>query len=474
VNLRTRLALLLALLAGLSASAVGVAGFRVTASSFRGEIEQSLDDYADHLTAEPADAVRSCSTARRRPGPSGDADGGPGARSRGGGPPSGALVQCLDTTGAVTLSPRLFDLPVGDDDRKILTAKLGTRRSSTVDVDGRRYLMETVAVKDGAIQIARELSENTKVLNSLVRRFLVLVAAATGLAGLAGLLVARRTARPLAELTATAEDIAARGRLDVPLPVPRHNDETGRLTRAFSTMVDALRTSKQQQTQLVHDAGHELRTPLTSLRTNIGVLHRHPDMAADKRTAVVDDLHAELAELTELVDELVALASDSDPNDPIETVALDTLVRDVGDRWQRRTTREVTFRTIDERGTSVSVSDDTFDVLGRSRLLARAASNLVSNAAKFSPVGLPIELTLTRSVDAVELVVRDHGPGIPAEDLAKIFDRFYRSTVHRSHPGSGLGLAIVAQVAAEHGGTVRAQNMSDGGAQFVVHLPIVS
>ncbi len=473
MNLRTRLALLLALLAGLSASAVGVAGFRITASSFQGEIEQSLDAFADHLAEDPADAARSCSATRRRPGPNGDGGTGrPGSRTRGGGPPTGALVQCLDTTGTVTLSPRLLDLPVSDADLKIVTAKLGTRRSSTVDIDDRRYLMMTVAVDGGGIQIAREVSENTKVLNSLVQRFLLLVAAATALAGLAGLLVARRTARPLAELTATAEEIAARGRLDVPLPVARHNDETGRLTRAFSTMVDALRTSKQQQTQLVHDAGHELRTPLTSLRTNIGVLHRHPDMAAEKRTAVVDDLHAELAELTELVDELVALASDSDPTDPVETVGLDTLVRDVGERWQRRTGREVTFRTVDARG--ASGFGDPFEVLGRSRLLARAASNLVSNAAKFSPAGAAIEMTLTRSADAIELVVRDHGPGIAAEDLPKIFDRFYRSTVHRGHPGSGLGLSIVAQVATEHGGTVRAQNMSDGGAQFVVRLPIVS
>lgn len=469
MNLRTRLALLLAALAGLSAGAVGVVGYRITASSFQGEIEKSLNGFADRL-AQPngLDARRSCDTRDRRGSDELLGDRQDGGR---GGPPTAVVIQCLDSSGTVTRSPAFLDLPVDAQDRRIASATGVARRSHTVEVDGRTYLLVSVAIDNGAVQIAREVSENSKVLSSLVNRFLLLVGAATGLAGIAGLLVARRTARPLAELTATAEEIAARGRLDVALPVPRHNDETGRLTRAFSTMVDALRTSKLAQTQLVHDAGHELRTPLTSLRTNIGVLKRHPDMAAEIRIGVVDDLHAELAELTDLVDELVALASDSSPadsTDPIETVALETLVREVADRWQRRTNHPITVEVGNRGGIS---SDTTFDVLGRSRLLARAVSNLVSNASKFSPTASPIEIGLSRLGGKVELMVRDHGPGVAAEDLSKIFDRFYRSTVHRNHPGSGLGLSIVAQVAAEHHGTVRVENMADGGARFALTLP---
>ena len=193
-------------------------------------------------------------------------------------------------------------------------------------------------------------------------------------------------------------------------------------------------------------------------------------MPAEKRLGVVDDLHAELAELTDLVDELVALASDANPADstePIETVALETLVREVAERWQRRTNHPINVTA----GIWSVGPDTAFDVLGRSRLLARAVSNLVSNASKFSPAGSVIEIGLSRSGSAVELTVRDHGPGIETEDLSKIFDRFYRSTVHRNHPGSGLGLSIVAQVAAEHNGAVRVQNLPDGGAQFFVTLP---
>ena len=245
MNLRTRLALLLAALAGLSAGAVGVVGYRITASSFRGEIEKSLDGFADRL-AQPngLDAQRSCE-ARDRGGPDGRGDRNDGGR---GGPPTGVVIQCLDRTGTVTSSPAFFDLPVDAQDRRVAAGTAAARRPRTVEVEGRTYLLVSVAIDNGAVQIAREVSENSKVLSSLVNRFLLLVGAATGLAGIAGLLVARRTARPLAELTATAEEIAARGRLDVALPVPRHNDETGRLTRAFSTMVDALRTSKLAQT----------------------------------------------------------------------------------------------------------------------------------------------------------------------------------------------------------------------------------
>ncbi len=479
MNLRTRFALVLAGLAGVSAALVGVVGHRITSLSFRNEIEHSLNDFATRLALQGgADATRYCSPrgfrnddaaspgVRARPPFPGSADGdvaGPLRRRLA--PPVAIVVQCLDRTGEIILAPRLFNLPVNAAERKIALAKRGTKSTRTVTIDERRYLLVTVAVEPtGAIQIARELSENTRVLSSLVLRFGFLVLASTAIAGLAGLWLARRTTRPLAALTAATEEIAAQGHLDVPLPETQRTDETGRLTRSFSMMVDALRTSKSQQTQLVYDAGHELRTPITSLRTNIGVLRRHKDLPPEKRSELFDDMHAELSELTSLVEELVALAADSEADDPIGAVDLADTVAVAVERWRRRS------------GCAIVISSDseaTCEVNGRSRMLARAVSNLLSNAVKFSPENSPIDVEVRCGDSHIMLTIRDSGAGIPIDDLPKIFDRFYRSTIHRDHPGSGLGLAIVASAATSHGGTITAANNTDGpGATFTLTLPL--
>ena len=500
MNLNTRLALLLAALAGVTATLVGVVGHRLTSLSFRNEIRSSLDSSATRLaTPGGFDAQRSCLTRGDRrfgalvplPGPAagggnagngnagngnagngtrgngnGDGNGG-GADRRPFGPAAAILVQCLDSSGGITFAPRQLDLPVTDADKLVAASPRGTRISRTVTVDGERFLQLTIAVDpSGAVQLARPLSENDNVLSSLVIRFGFLVAGSTALAGLAGLWVARRTTRPIVQLTAAAEEIAANGHLDVVLPNPRGNDETGRLTRSFSTMVDALRTSKTQQTQLVHDAGHELRTPITSLRTNIGVLRRHRDLPAETQARLVDDMHAELAELTSLVDELIALAADNGTDDPVRTVDLGQLVESTVGRWTRRSGRTITLERKGPEGLPID---------GRPKILSRAVSNLLSNATKFSPEGTPVTVTISRASGFYEVLVRDSGPGIDAEDLPRIFDRFYRSTVHRDHPGSGLGLSIVASAASMHGGTVSARNNTDGpGTTFELRLPVTT
>ena len=476
MNLRTRLALLLAALAGVTATLVGVAGHRLTALSFRNEIKSSLDSSAARLSKPGGiDALRSCSVRGERrygagPGaaisandPDGDGRTGPGPQS----PATAVLIQCLDSTGAIIFAPRQLDLPVSDDDRAIAKAERGTKISRTVSISGERFLVQTVAVDpSGAIQLARPLSENDNVLSSLAIRFGLLVIGSTALAGLAGLWVARRTTRPIVQLTSAAEEIAANGHLDVVLPNPGGNDETGRLTRSFATMVDALKTSKTQQTQLVHDAGHELRTPITSLRTNIGVLRRHRDLPAETQARLVDDMHAELAELTSLVDELIALAADNESDDPVGTVELGSMVEMTVERWSRRSGRDITFERSDP---------SSFPIEGRQKMLGRAVSNLVSNATKFSPEGTPVHVILRRAPGVCEVLVRDSGPGIAAEDMPRIFDRFYRSTIHRDQPGSGLGLSIVSSAAAMHGGTVSVRNNVDGpGATFELRFPVTA
>jgi two-component system sensor histidine kinase MprB len=216
-------------------------------------------------------------------------------------------------------------------------------------------------------------------------------------------------------------------------------------------MLAALEDSARSQRRFVADASHELRTPLTSLRTNIEVLARADDMPADERERLLADVVEQLAEMSELVAELVALDRAQEDPDAREDVRLDLLAAEAVER-ARRNRPGVTFTTALEPSV----------VTGMPGSLERAIDNLLDNAAKWSPDGGEVEV----SVRAGEVAVRDHGPGIDEQDLPYVFDRFYRAPSARGLAGSGLGLAIVRQVAESHGGEVTAER-ADGGGTLV-------
>jgi two-component system sensor histidine kinase MprB len=286
----------------------------------------------------------------------------------------------------------------------------------------------------------------------------VIGAIGVGAAVLAGWLIAGRIVRPIDRLRVTAEDIARTQDLTTTVPV-EGPAEIGSLSRSFTTMVDALVTSRREQQRLVGDASHELRTPLTSLQTNAELLGRADELAPEEYAAVVEGVRLEVGELTDLVSELVELASDRAGGDePIERVELADLARDVTDRARRRTGRDITL-----------VVDGTTTVDVRPQAIERAVANLVDNAQKYGAADAPVEVIVTGS----RLEVRDHGRGFADDDLPYVFDRFYRSTEARTQSGSGLGLAIVRQAIERHGGRVWAANRADGvtGAAVGFELP---
>ena len=258
----------------------------------------------------------------------------------------------------------------------------------------------------------------------------------------------------LRRLTTTADTVRTTGRLDVDVPATG-NDEVSRLGAAFGSMLDSLDRSRAEQRRLVQDAGHELRTPLTSLRTNLDVLRRHPDLPVDDRQQIMADLHSEVAEMVDLVDEIVTVASGVAADEAATGFSLGDVVSAVVERFQRRTGRRFTL------------SADESPVHAQQAAIERAVSNLLDNAAKFDDSGQPIEVR----VDAGTVAVRDHGPGIPAADLAVVFDRFHRAATAQALPGSGLGLSIVRDVVERNDGTVWAENGEDGGAVVGFRLP---
>ncbi|MFE1798368.1 MULTISPECIES: sensor histidine kinase [unclassified Streptomyces] len=381
----------------------------------------------------------------------------------GGGPrgelvrPSGTVVQVLRPDGSVVYRGRT-PLPVDAADRPIAAAQAAGRlvEHRDVDVGDDVYRVATVSLGGGrgAVQVAQEFSGTEDLLRDLQQRTVLLVGAVVIAAGLFGWWLARRITSRLVRLAGAAEDVARTGRLGIQVPVAGY-DEVARLGRSFDRMLGRLAQSEDDQRRLVQDAGHELRTPLTSLRTNISILRRIDELPPAAREELVDDLAQESRELTDLVNELVALAAGQSDTEPLRRVALGDLADDVAVAARRRTARAVTVR----------VSGDTV-VDGRPAALQRAMSNLVDNAAKFDRGGSgPIELAVTRvDRDTVRVEVLDRGPGIAQEDLDRVFDRFYRAPDARSLPGSGLGLSIVREVAAAHGGEPFAGRREGGGS----------
>jgi two-component system sensor histidine kinase MprB len=220
-------------------------------------------------------------------------------------------------------------------------------------------------------------------------------------------------------------------------------------------MLGALESSTRAQRQLVADASHELRTPLTSVRTNIEVLAREEKLSGEERKRLLSDVVEQLGEMTSLIAELIALArAEQRPVEP-EDVRLDLVAANAVERVGRNRP-DITFRT---------ELEETL-VNGDPEAIERALSNLIDNAAKWSPNGGEVEVGVSQGL----VTVRDHGPGIAEEDLPYVFDRFYRARSARGMPGSGLGLAIVRQVAESHGGTVTAERAEGGGTRMVLRL----
>lgn len=343
----------------------------------------------------------------------------------------------------------------------------GAFRFDNVSYEGGQFrvITETASINNGtqpvAIQIGRPLAviDHTLATLRLILWFVTLggIALAVGL----GYVIGRGMLRPVAKLTEAAEYVAATQDLSSTIEV-QSEDELGRLARSFNSMLMALATSREQQAQLISDAGHELRTPLTSLRTNIEVLMRRPNLPGTDRQELLTDVEAQLQELTTLIGDLVDLARHEERQpDPIE-VRLDSILLAAVERAQRRAPN-VTF---DLHLTPGSVR-------AQPALLERAILNVLDNAVKWSPPGSTVEVWLQRGA-IWTLDVHDHGPGIAAGDLPYVFDRFYRAPSARSMPGSGLGLAIVRQVIANHGGSVSALVPPEGGTVVHIELPIVA
>lgn len=442
-----KLALVFAAVAASTAMTVGAASYVTTDRQVLAEVDNFLEERAEEIIGGK----------RQEPNNRRDEDRRNDRTNDDGviiGVTPDAEVQVITADGVVESNSGLL-LPVDENDRE-LADKEGPAILRTVDIGGVDYRLLTVHFEnDRALQVARSLDETASLLDALQPTLLLIAAGTALLAGVAGWALAQRTTKPLRALTDAVDEVAETRDFSVPVDARGGRDEIGRLGRGFNRMLDALHTSEEQQRRLVQDAAHELRTPLTSITANVDWLMRAPDLDPDARAETLQSVKRELTELNGVIAEIIELATDSRQAPELRATELDAVVAAAVEQFRQRS------------GRLVDVSAAPITVLGDSEGLARAVTNLLSNADKYSPPGASIGVV----VGPQGVFVDDAGPGIPAEERARVFDRFYRRDEDRSKPGSGLGLSIVASIVDQHGGRVGVGDSPLGGARVGFTLP---
>ncbi|MEU3225391.1 HAMP domain-containing sensor histidine kinase [Streptomyces sp. NPDC006976] len=452
--LRSRLALLVATAVAVAVAAVAVACWFVT----RAQLEEQLDTTLRNTTVDErylSSLYAYCLDPTQQEPPRTD---------------SGLTVQLIDAQGTVCIAPDWSPLSVGRADLAVVNREVRSTLHTASAADGvkMRVFTKSAEVKRGlgqpnlkiAVSVARPLSEIDKPLSTLAWVLLLVSGIGVVGAGAAGLWVARSGLRPVDELTEAVEHVARTEDLTVRIPV-EGEDEIARLSRSFNSMTASLATSRDRQAQLIADAGHELRTPLTSLRTNVELLARSDEtgraIPPDDRKALMSSVKAQMTELASLIGDLQELARpDAAKTGPLQVVALHDITRTALQRARLR-------------GPELTITAELapWYVRAEPAALERAIVNVLDNAVKFSPPGSTIDVELHRG----RLTVRDHGPGIPADELPHVFERFWRSPSARQLPGSGLGLSIVARTVQQSGGDIALSPAPGGGTEAVISLP---
>jgi two-component system, OmpR family, sensor kinase len=363
---------------------------------------------------------------------------------------SSLLVQVIDSRGRLVarssgLGARL--LPEGPAVRGALRDRRTAFADATLGSDPIRVYAAPLGelgqgpAAGGAVIVAGTTSEIEETI-ATTREFVVLFSvAAAVLAAALAVVLAGRALRPLRRLSSGARAIERSGDASERLPAPAAQDEVGELAETLNAMLASLERAREAEQRFVGDASHELRTPLTALRGNVAYLARHgsdPDVLAD--------VQADVARLSGLLDDLLALARE-DAAAPArgEPVDLAEIAREAG---------------------ADDVTAEPAIVNAERPALERAVGNLVANARKHGEGRIAIDVE--RSGDRARISVADEGPGLTPGQAAQAFERFWRAPGARG-AGSGLGLAIVRAIAERHGGSV-----SVDGARFTIELPALT
>ncbi len=387
----------------------------------------------------------------------------------------GMLVRVIGLDGTVIESVGPFStLPVSREALNLSRSGQSDYDKANNPRDGTPVRIYTVAYQAngkvyGFVQVGQSLKSAQDTLHRLLLVMLFIIPITLLFASVGGLFLANRALSPIDRITRTAQRISAEAltqRLDLALP----DDEVGRLARTFDAMLDRLDEAFERQRRFTADASHELRTPLAIMKGDIEVTLHRPRTVGEYQE-VLADVQEEVDRLTRMVEDLLLLAR-SDTSQSLlrlEPFDLANLLHRVTDQVQPIADAKKLTLLLD---TPVSVP-----LRGDPDKLVRLFLNLLDNAIKYSPCRGQITVQARYQEDQgqhrVVVKVRDNGPGIPSEQQAHIFERYYRADVSRTRAngGAGLGLAIARWIAEAHGGHISVQSTPGEGSVFCLTLP---
>lgn len=297
--------------------------------------------------------------------------------------------------------------------------------------------------------------------DAIARTIVVGGVLATAVAVVVAVFIARQVTAPVSALTAAAVAFES-GRREVRVNRPDAPGELGALSAAFDRMAAAVEHEDRLRRQLVADVAHEVRTPLTVIRaTSEGLV----DGALPATQATFESLHEEVLRLTQLVADLEILAAADAAGLHLDRAPID--LADIA----ADAVAAVTALT-SEQNVALTTELAPAPTVGDERRIRQIISNIVLNALHYAPPGSPIRVEAGHLPNGGAFArVTDTGSGLSDEDIAHVFDRFYRGSAAAGTEGSGIGLAIGSELAGAHGGSLTAENAPDGGAVFTLTLP---
>ncbi len=361
----------------------------------------------------------------------------------------------IDTAGISATRPVYRDVLVGNARLRVLTVPLVISHSTR---------------SVGKLQVGMSMAMVETTQRLLLVVLFIGAAVSMTIAGLAGWISTKEALTPLETVTQTALQITRAD--DLSRRIPYHGppeDEVGQLIHAFNETLGRLENLFNTQRRFIADVGHELRTPLTVIKGNIDLMRRMQNVDAESSESM-ESIESEVDRLTRMVGDLLLLAQAESGKLPLvkEMVELDTVVLEVLNQ----------MRVLAKDRLQLKLGDiDQVLVCGDKDRLKQVLVNLVGNAINYTPAGGEVIVGLGKVDNKARLTVSDNGPGISAEDLPHIFERFYRGEKSRTRSsrdgkGFGLGLSIAYWIVRNHDGQIEVSSKETSGTTFCVWLPL--
>jgi heavy metal sensor kinase len=457
-SLAVRLGLWHAVLSAIGAAVVLVAIYILLARALDAREREALEiraaEYADAFENGGIAAVRSLLAREQQQ---------PHVRS--------LLVRVVGPGGDVTF----FKVPddwIEDDTHVMVPDRWGALQPQRVQTmriprdEQRDLTVVSRRLSDGALlQIARSTDNRAVLLAPLRHTMWVAGSAAVLLSAGVGAWLAWRAIKPVRAVAATAHRIVATGDLSARVEGVQRNDEVGDLVRQFNTLLERNGNLLRAMREALDNVAHDLRTPLTRLRAGAEMALRQTDNPDGSREALADCIE-ETDRIQRLLETLldISAAENGVLKLKCERVDLNALLQSVAELYALGAEEKAVVVEV-LPGAGISIAADP-------TRLRQVVTNLVDNAVKYTPSGGRVSLAVEARENRVLVTVRDTGPGIPAEEQEKIWQRLYRGDHSRSQRGLGLGLAMVKALVEAHGGRVTVANQPAGGAVFTVELPV--